>query len=374
MNIVHIFSDGNSEYNSSRHRGQTILDALHRAGHKVSYIHVDAWMKDSRKSELADAEIIVIERVLVEESVERTKFWQQRGKSVVVDIDDAYHLLQPFEESGNQAAKFWQQGIVDITYPGGVKVQKQLETTPLAQFRNGLKYCAGITMPSRILAEDWSIYAKCWFVPNYLNEREYLPFAQKQLPHRDDEIVIGWGGSMSHKISFEKSGCAEALRSVLSKRPQAKVMICGDQRILDIIKCPPQQVLYRHYVTWNEWPRVLASFDIGIAPLHGRYDHSRSSLKLSETATMGIPVLATGCPTYSEWQENGTGWYVEDGPESEVGLRAEQWESRLLDMIDNYDQYKRATDEKLTYAMEWWIDRRVNDIVNTYQEIIDSAR
>lgn len=376
MKIAHIVADGNSEFNSTAWRAMIPARAMARAGHTISYIHVDSWMKDDRKSDLADADIIVIERVLVEESIDRCKFWGQRGKAVVVDIDDAYHLLQPYAESGNQAAKFWQQGEVDISYPGGVKVTKRLETTPLEQFRQGIRYCAGITMPSRILAEDWSRYAKCWYVPNYIDQERYLPFAQKNLPHRPDEIVIGWGGSMSHKLSFEKSGCAEALQNVLNKRPQAKVMICGDERILGIIKCPPAQVIFRHYVTWQEWPRVIGCFDIGVAPLNGRYDHARSSIKSIEYSTMGIPFVATGCPTYAEYMAAEVGQYVndsEDTPEARRS-RADEWEAKLLHMIDNYADYRAQAVLDASYAEEWWVDRRVGDIISTYNEIIESVK
>ena len=376
MKIAHIFSDSAPEYNSTRYRGQIPGDALIRAGHTVSYLHIDTWMKDSRRSDLSDADIIVIERVLVEESIQRAQYWRERGKAVVVDIDDAYQLLQPFEESGNQASKFWRDGIVDITYADGSKVEKRLGIKPLDQFRQGLRHCAGLTMPSKILADDWKAYAKCWYVPNYLNQRDYLPFYQNKLPHHSDEIIIGWGGSMSHKISFEKSGVATALRNVLRQRSQTKLMICGDQRIIDIVKCPPQQAIHQPYVTWNEWPRVFSRFDIALAPLHGRYDHSRSSLKLAESSTMGIPIVATGCPTYSEWQAADVGWFIPDGEENALRDRESLWETRLLDMIDHYPAYleKARSQHDRDYAQEWWVDRRVDDIAATYEEIIQSVK
>ena len=371
MKIAHIFSDSISEYNSSHWRGKIILDALRRAGHTIAYAHVDTWMKDTRRSDLFDADLIVVERVLVEESVQRAQFWRERGKAVVIDIDDAYHLLQPYEESGNQASKFWRDGIVDISYADGTKVQKTLDVKPLEQFRQGLRFCAGLTMPSRVLADDWRLYAKCWFVPNYIDHERYLPFVPK-LPHRKDEIVIGWGGSMSHKISFEKSGVAKALQNVLRQRPQAKLMVCGDSRIIDIVQCPPKQAMHQPYVTWQEWPRVLSRFDIGLAPLHGRYDASRSSIKSVEYSTLGIPFIATGCPTYADFQQNNVGWYIPD-----AGTQAERealWEVRLLDMIDHYPAYLLKARSDMKYSQEWWVDNRVTDIGNTYIEIVESIK
>ena len=177
---------------------------------------------------------------------------------------------------------------------------------------------------------------------------------------------------MSHKISFEKSGVAKALQNVLRQRPQAKLMVCGDSRIIDIVQCPPKQAMHQPYVTWQEWPRVLSRFDIGLAPLHGRYDASRSSIKSVEYSTLGIPFIATGCPTYADFQQNNVGWYIPD-----AGTQAERealWEVRLLDMIDHYPAYLLKARSDMKYSQEWWVDNRVTDIGNTYIEIVESIK
>lgn len=368
MHVVHIQSDGVSEYNSSQWRGRIIANAINRTeGNSCSLLNIDAWMKDAIRSELARADIIIIERVLVEESVDRAKYWSALGKPVVIDIDDSYSLLSDQKDSGNQAARFWKEGIVDVNM-GGYKFEKRLEVTPLEQFRQGLKYCAGLTMPSRILAEDWQMYAPCYYVPNYIDPERYLPHRQK-LPHHPTEIVIGWGGSMSHKISFERSGVAEGLRRLFRENENVKFLLAGDERILNILKLPSSRVIYQPYVNFLDWPRIVGRMDVMIAPLQGRYDHSRSSLKLAEASTMGLPIVATGCPTYQDWQNNGTGRYVDDvGTQEE---RAWHWYSRLRDVVSRYDDYKRDMDAKFEFAQTWWIDNRVNDVLATYQTIID---
>ena len=370
MRICHFVSDSFGEYNSANWRGRIGANAINRTRKNLCVLlGIEDWMKDRVRSEVARADIIVVERVLVEESVDRAKYWSSLGKPIVIDIDDGYSLLQPQKESGNQAARFWKEGLVDVSI-GGYKYEKRLEVTPLEQFRRGLKYCAGITMPSKILMEDWQMYAPCYYIPNYIDPERYLPHRQK-LPHNSDEIIIGWGGSMSHKISFERSGVAEGLRRLFQEKKNVKFLLAGDNRILDILKLPPDRVIYQSYVNMYEWPRVLARMDLGIAPLQGRYDHSRSSLKAAEYSTMGIPFLATGCPTYSEWQGANIGWYVDDGPEDEKDKRAGIWFSRLRDMVNRYDTYKQLMDADFDYAQTWWVDNRVEDIVQTYQTIID---
>ena len=371
MNIVHVFSDGSSEYNSSQHRGRAFHNAFLKAGHRSHLVHIDGWMKGVLRSEIAQADIIIIERVLVEESVGQAQYWHGLGKPIVIDIDDSYHRLQSESESGNQAARFWKEGVVDVQL-GGIKYQKRLDVTPLEQFRQGLKFCAGLTMPSRFLAEEWSTYAPTYFVPNYFDPSMYLHHKQNH-PHHPKEIVIGWGGSMSHKISFERSGVAEGLRILFRKNPHVKFLLAGDNRILDILKLPMDRVIYQPYVMWSEWPRVLSRMDVVVAPLHGPYDASRSAIKAFESANMGIPFVATGSRTYEDWQAANVGWYVNDGPENEIGKRAEEWAERLIDICDNYPRYKREIDAALPYSRTWWIDNRVNDVIATYQTIIERA-
>jgi hypothetical protein len=374
MQICHIFADGFSELNSTQFRGIIFIDALNRAGHSASLIGVENWMKDTCREKLASADLIVVERILVEEAVERASFWKSRGKAIVIDIDDSYSLLQPFEESGNQAAKFWKLGMVDVNYGNGITYSKKLAVSPLDQFRQGLKYCTGLTSPSRILNEDWKMYAPTWVLPNYLDSRRYLPHKNIKIKSRADELIIGWGGSMSHKLSFERSGVAIALRRVLKRHKNVKFMLCGDKRILDIVKLPPEQVVFRNYVTYQEWPKSAKSFDIGLAPLQGRYDSSRSEIKAEEYSTLAIPFVATGCPTYERFEQKNIGLYVQDSLEYDaatVEKRAVEWEQKLEDIITHYADYKqKALDDSVNLAPYWWVDNRVQDIVKTYESII----
>ncbi len=178
---------------------------------------------------------------------------------------------------------------------------------------------------------------------------------------------------MSHKISFERSGVALALRRVLQKHKHVKFMLCGDKRILDVVKLPPERVIFRNYVNFKEWPAVLAQFDIGIAPLAGIYDDSRSHIKCNESATMAIPVVYSGSPAYWEFNAKGIGLHTSDSGEDGVSLdkRANEWENLLNEMIDHYPDHKqKALEDSETLAPYWWVDNRVHDLEATYEAII----
>jgi hypothetical protein len=226
------------------------------------------------------------------------------------------------------------------------------------------------------LNEDWAAFSKNWVIPNFIDAAKYVPF-RKEYNGVPKEIVCGWGGSMSHKISFERSGVAIAMRRIIAKYPHVKFLLAGDNRIIDILKLPPDRIIYQPYVTFGEWKNVLKRFDIGIAPLQGRYDHSRSTIKANEFSVMGIPFVGTGCPTYEGHQKAGIGLYVEDSYEFDdksVSSRAVKWEEKLSELIENYDVHKRKIDEQLDLALEWSIDRRINDVIKTYESIIQHGQ
>ena len=222
--------------------------------------------------------------------------------------------------------------MVEIAHPMGIKYKKRLDVHPLQQFYEGGAICSGFTMPSRILVEDYRWVTPCWYVPNYIDSPRYLAAKRKKLPNRDGEIIIGWGGSMSHINSFKRSGVAEALRRVLLKRKNVKVMICGDERIVPLLPLSKERIIFQPYVMWQDWPKVMSRFDIAIAPLAGRYDDSRSHIKLVEACIMGIPIVASGSVAYKDWIENGAGLYTSDSDNGENGFnkRANEWEELLI--------------------------------------------
>ena len=373
MNIVEVFSDSASEYNSSHWTGTVRIQALSRAGHNTRMVLVDSWFKqgDEIRACLAMADIITIQRVLVEESRHRCKFWKEHGKPIIASFDDAYQLLKP--EDGNQASKFWYDGAVDIRYHGGISYTKKLDIHPLEQVRLAAEYISGFSMPSRILAEDWQWLAPCYYIPNFIDSPRYLQAkASKVWKNTGDELVIGWGGSLSHLNSFRKSGILDGLSRVFKQRKNVKFLLAGDDRIKPLLKLPADRIIFQPYVMWNDWPKVMTKMDIVVAPLFGRYDHSRSSLKSMESCIMGLPFVATGCPTYKDWMDENIGLYVDDGPIEELKDRATRWEEKLLDVIDHYTEYCEEMAGHFEYAYENWdVDKKVGYIEEVYQEIIN---
>lgn len=316
----------------------------------------------------ADSDLIVVQRVLVEESIEQVSFWKQRGKAVTVDADDGYDFVEPT----NLAHGFWMEGRVTINTPYG-SYQTTLDRHPLTQFHQGLSQVTAMTVPSRQLVRDWQQYGRIIFLPNYMDSPVYL----SQPKQKNDHIVIAFGGSLGHSESFIYSGVREALRQILFEYDDVRVQIIGDKRIADGLPLPKHKLIFRNYVPFSEWPSLLASYDIGIAPLASKFDMRRSHIKVLEYMLMRLPFVATGdnvCRVYEDFYNVDSGTFVSYGDESTPDTydkRVNEWYEALKKTIDNLAEYRERAARNVEVAMQWDCDVNVPNIVRTYEEIMN---
>lgn len=368
MNSCYVVADGLSEFNSSNYRCAIPATALIRAGHTVNILNVRHWMQQSEyaKSVLQSADIIHLQRVLLQETHKHVDYWRSRGKAVIVDFDDYYPLIEPT----NAAAKFWKDGYVKITLPGNVEYSKKLDPHPLDQFREGLRHCTAAITPSYVMQEDFKEYCPVYTVENYLDEPLY-----RNAPKHDngDLIVIGWGGSLSHTQSWEWSGIQDAIKQVLQERNNVRLLLVGDERIPEQVPMDMSKVWFSPYTSWWMWQKTLKRYDIGLAPLSGDYDDRRSSLKVAEYIISGIPFIATRSPVYKKFFGVDSGDFVEHGHDmSEYAGRVEDWYRSTIDIIDNLEEYRHKAEHNImTEGINYSVDRNVDGIVAVYEEIID---
>ena len=254
----------------------------------------------------------------------------------------------------------------------GVTYTKKLDIHPMEQVKMAARFISGFSMPSRVLADYWKWLAPCYYIPNFIDSPLYLEAKKNKVWKKTgDELVIGWGGSLSHLNSFKKSGIIDGLSRVFRHRKNVKFLLAGDERIIPLLKLPRNRVIFQPYVMWSDWPRVITKMDITIAPLFGEYDWGRSAIKSTESCLMGLPFVATGCPTYQDWMDKNIGLYVNDGPKEEMKDRSELWEQKLLDVIDHYSEYRDEMASHIDYAMSWDVDANIKYIEDVYKEVIE---
>jgi len=352
MKIVYVYADTEEEWNSSEWRCAIPARALNRTNrHQAHLLGIEEFARQTTAAnQLCDwADIIVIQRNLFGPVLGAMQYWKARDKTLVVDFDDAYQLMHP----SNLNYSFWLQGI--SRQPGKLV----MDPPPLNQFKWGLRMAhAGVT-PSKRLCDDWKAFNDIVYLPNYIELQHY----QNNAAEAHDGIIIGWGGSISHLQSFQDSGVIPALKKVCRARPNVKVMVCGnDARVIESIPVSARQKLFHPWVPYQQWPSVLAKFDIGLAPLSGEYDERRSWIKVLEYMVMKIPWVASDYPPYQDFRKHG--WLVNNQPDA--------WERVLLDMVDHLADYKQeAAHEPYLMGLSLSIDENIENVASIYSNIFE---
>jgi hypothetical protein len=356
MNIVYVYADSEQEWNCSEWRCAIPARALNRTGrHQASLLSLEDFAHHTPAARQAcqPADVIVVQRNLFGPVLSAMHHWKARDKVVVVDFDDAYSLMPP----GNVSYPLWHQGVTQ----GPTGLPARIHPPPLTQFKWGLQLAHAATVPSKRLADDWRAYTDVHYLPNYIDLRHY----ETVPPEPHSGVCLGWGGSLSHLESFTGSSILTALQRVCRARPQVTVAICGsDRRIFDRLPLPAAQKRLLPWVPYADWPRRLASFDIGLAPLHGAYDERRSWIKVLEYMVMKIPWVASEGAPYQDLR--GYGWLVKNTPGA--------WERVLLDMVDHLDDHRaEAAREPHLFGLGQAIDANVDHLVATYETIASRA-
>lgn len=305
-----------------------------------------------------ESDIVIVQRVVVNDvlsNIIKTKL--KYGKTVAVDLDDAYskmpHMLRAYD--------FWFHGKVVVDGEDGKDIVKHLPIRPIEQLQWGVKLANAVTSPNRLILEDWkALTPNTYLVPNYIDANFYIPFRKKE---RNGRLVIGWGGSGSHWLSWLETHIIPAIRRVLSERRDVEFLLAG--AIYPIVEKIERKLPQNSRVKWIDWspismwPSTLSQIDIGLMPLYGEYDERRSPLKIIEYDLMGIPWIGSRNGMTEEFAEHGT----------LVNNRTNDWYEAIMQKIDQYSLEKERMGDWSKWAEEQDIEKNVDKIMATYEEI-----
>jgi glycosyltransferase involved in cell wall biosynthesis len=360
MKILYVYADGEVEWNSSEIRCSVPHAAiLKHPDHESKMMSMMDWGSGSEKAmEFGGwCDVMVIQRLWVSSSLIGIEFWKAKDKVVIGDIDDAFEFLP----TNIVSYPYWRKGLVRVPDKEGKPSEMQMTYTPLEQIRWGARLLNGITTPSHYLTQDWKKYnANTHYLANYLDTARYTSIERSINP--EGSIILGWGGSHSHKDSWARSGIIPALKRILKKYDNVKLMIAGDtSHAASFKKQFGSKVITINWTPAIEWPKTLGLFDIGLVPLYGKYDLRRSPLKAIEYCLMGIPFVGSDLDIYDEFTPFA----------HKVKNQPNAWERGLVEMIENYHDVRKAPmwEEAKEIARGWDINRNVDNIVSTYEMI-----
>jgi len=354
MNILFVAADEDSEWSTSEWLCAIPAAAINRTGkHIARVVHRNQFLKDPVDP---NWDIIVFERLLVSPFTEKIQECQSRGARVIARFDDNFALMPHYVSS----AWLWRRSIV-IGEKNGKAVGHKLQESMLKQFREGLGICDAASTPSRLLCQDYERYAKqMFYVPNFADLGNPAWTAPKP---KHDGIIIGWGGGGTHKQSIRDSSILPALEIICRRYPEVKLMICGNEQwVKDELakRIPEEQLIFKGWVPNEEWPRVVANFDIGLAPLAGSYDDRRSWVKVIDYTILGVPWVASNRPPYKS---------VQGG--IKIHNKRKGWLRAIRTLLDKPSTYQRLSETGLRWSRAYaGIQNHCNVYLNMFDKVL----
>ena len=161
-------------------------------------------------------------------------------------------------------------------------------------------------------------------------------------PRVDHEgIVIGWVGGIDHQADVVRIDIAGALQRLVEAYPVVKVECIGvDLRL-------PDRYGHIAFLPFNELPRRIGGWDIGVAPLADiPANRTRSDIKLKEYAASGVPWLASPRGPYTRLGEGQGGRLVSD----------DGWFEALERLVSHPAERLELSRAARSWAETQWID------------------
>lgn len=354
MKILFVEADTAAELSTSTHLMRVPAAAISRTGvHQARVIHRDQFLKEP-----VDLwpDLCVFERLLLAPFTEKIKEYKSAGISTLVRFDDAYHLLPSYISS----AALWRKSLVGVPQPNGSLAAAKMDISAMKQFREGLGVCDAASTPSRLLCQDYERFAKkMFYLPNYVDLGN--PAWTEPKP-KHEGIIIGWGSGGTHKQSVRDSSLLPALSIICRKYPEVKIMICGHEEWVKkqvANRVSEDQLITQGWVPNEEWPRTVAKFDIGLAPLAGAYDDRRSSVKVQDYAILGIPFVCSDRPPYRD---------VQGG--IRVTNKTKNWVRAIRSIIERESTRERLSSFGLRWGRTRGISQNISKYLNMMTEVL----
>lgn len=321
--------------NCSRYRILTPAKYITKSGHDINLIG-NPGISKIHGDKIIDLDFgvdyskikstVLIERTITPDLIDKLRL--SGAKRIIMTCDDNYSRFGNLESARN----WWERNYA--------KFQKALGMVDL------------VVVPSYTLLDFYRPYAKkIAYLANYLDDDLY-----DNLPTNTDKNIIGWGGSVQHVPSWQNKKMLNALDRILKEHSDWELDLTAGN-IPAILGDFPKgmKMMWRDWIPHTEWPKKVASFTIGIAPLFGEYDKYRSNLKVVEYGICNVPWVASLSDPYSRTHVRGG-----------ILTKDTDWYEALTTLIND----KGARDILSAAGKEWAEGYKMSKNVSTFEEIL----
>lgn len=210
-----------------------------------------------------------------------------------------------------------------------------------------------VTVSTPVLAERMSARnPNVRVLPNCVNPR----LLEIERPRRE-RLTVGWHGSGTHVGDIRY--WAKPLRRFFQRHPEVDVHIAGyDYRPL--IGRPDARFSPWRVNVWDHYRQL--DFDIGLAPLApNSFNEAKSYIKALEYAALGIPVIASDCPSYRG--------FVIDGVTGFLVRYEHEWEKRLRELACDEQMREEMGVAAKAHAAAYTADRHWREWEEAYGSV-----
>lgn len=265
---VHPCDNGGCGWYRLRWPAQVLADHGHDVVVAESF---DAWHDAHGRviTPVVDADVVVLQRPLVQHVVEAIPRLQSQGVAVVVEVDDNFHRLP----AGHGARR-------------GTSVEND-PTYNRMWLRRACEAADLVTVTTPALAEQYGAHGRVAVLPNL------VPASYLSVPSHSPRVespTVGWTGSVvTHVGDLEVMG--GVLPGVLESTG-ARFVSWG-------VGLTEEALGVKGRVRpWSDllgaYPRQVADLDVGLVPLADNpFNAAKSWLKGMEYAALGVPFIAS---------------------------------------------------------------------------------
>lgn len=242
-----------------------------------------------------------------------------------------------------------------------------------------------VTVTTEYLKKLYSLYSKNIVVlPNCIDfEDVFTEEATKKTDH-GDEIWLGWAGSNTHLPDIKLIN--DVIKQILDDYPNVKLALGGwDGKMRDkegkfVLEnlypwkdIPDSRIVN---IPWakemKDYPKMIAQFDIGIAPLEDTdFNRAKSNIKFLEYASCGVAVVASDVEPYTATIINGeTGYLCKTR-----GALFADWYKKLKKLIESKELRLTMGANAKKYVKENFdIKNNIYKWKDCYTELIEKFR